>query len=399
MFDGLKKKLAEAVKTFVKSEAPAAQSASAPVPRDEAPSHPGVDAAPQEAGRPADTAAQSQNTEAIKPTMPDVKPASPAGGDGGRQQVAHDKKPKEGLLKLSLSTKVKKVFSSAIRLNEREIDDFLEQIRISLLQSDVSFDVTETIVADMKSRLAEADIDSKNMAAGLLRVVKGALADVLARSKQGVDIYSYVAERIRSNSLPVKMLFIGSNGTGKTTTIGKIAYRLKAGGVSCVMSASDTFRAAAIEQTEYHANRIGVPVIKSRYGADPASIAFDAIAYAKAHGIAVVLMDSAGRQETNKSLMEEVKKMVRVTKPNLKIFVGESITGNSLLSQVSEFNAAVGLDGVILTKLDCDAKGGNTLSILGETEVPVLYFGTGEGYSDLMAYDPEFIVGNIVPNN
>ncbi len=398
MFDGLKKKLAEAVKTFVKSEAPAAQSASAPVPRDEAPSHPGVDAAPQEAGRPADTAAQSQNTEAIKPTMPDVKPASPAGGDGGRQQVAHDKKPKEGLLKLSLSTKVKKVFSSAIRLNEREIDDFLEQIRISLLQSDVSFDVTETIVADMKSRLAEADIDSKNMAAGLLRVVKGALADVLARSKQGVDIYSYVAERIRSNSLPVKMLFIGSNGTGKTTTIGKIAYRLKAGGVSCVMSASDTFRAAAIEQTEYHANRIGVPVIKSRYGADPASIAFDAIAYAKAHGIAVVLMDSAGRQETNKNLINEMQKIVRVAQPDITIFVGESTAGSVIAEQIRELSKFVKIDGIILTKLDCDARGGNAISISDATGIPILFFGVGEAYDALIPYSPEFVINSVMPN-
>ncbi len=398
MFDGLKKKLAEAVKTFVKSEAPAAQSASAPVPRDEAPSHPGVDAAPQEAGRPADTAAQSQNTEAIKPTMPDVKPASPAGGDGGRQQVAHDKKPKEGLLKLSLSTKVKKVFSSAIRLNEREIDDFLEQIRISLLQSDVSFDVTETIVADMKSRLAEADIDSKNMAAGLLRVVKGALADVLARSKQGVDIYSYVAERIRSNSLPVKMLFIGSNGTGKTTTIGKIAYRLKAGGVSCVMSASDTFRAAAIEQTEYHANRIGVPVIKSRYGADPASIAFDAIAYAKAHGIAVVLMDSAGRQETNKNLINEMQKIVRVAQPDITIFVGESTAGSVIAEQIRELSKFVKIDGIILTKLDCDARGGNAISISNATGIPILFFGVGEAYDALIPYSPEFVINSVMPN-
>ncbi len=398
MFDGLKKKLAEAVKTFVKSEAPAAQSASAPVPRDEAPSHPGVDAAPQEAGRPADTAAQSQNTEAIKPTMPDVKPASPAGGDGGRQQVAHDKKPKEGLLKLSLSTKVKKVFSSAIRLNEREIDDFLEQIRISLLQSDVSFDVTETIVADMKSRLAEADIDSKNMAAGLLWVVKGALADVLARSKQGVDIYSYVAERIRSNSLPVKMLFIGSNGTGKTTTIGKIAYRLKAGGVSCVMSASDTFRAAAIEQTEYHANRIGVPVIKSRYGADPASIAFDAIAYAKAHGIAVVLMDSAGRQETNKNLINEMQKIVRVAQPDITIFVGESTAGSVIAEQIRELSKFVKIDGIILTKLDCDARGGNAISISNATGIPILFFGVGEAYDALIPYSPEFVINSVMPN-
>ncbi len=176
----------------------------------------------------------------------------------------------------------------------------------------------------------------------------------------------------------------------------KLANMFIKNGFTAVLSASDTFRAAAIEQTAIHAQRLGIGVIKGRYGADPASVAFDAIAHAKAHHINVVLIDSAGRQETNKSLMEEVKKIVRITTPDIKIFVGESITGNSLLSQVNEFNEAIRLDCVILTKLDCDAKGGNTLSILSETNVPVLFFGTGEGYNDLMSYDPEFIINNII---
>jgi fused signal recognition particle receptor len=139
-------------------------------------------------------------------------------------------------------------------------------------------------------------------------------------------------------------------------------------------------------------------VIKGAYGADPASIAFDAIAYAKAHALDAVLIDSAGRQETNKSLIEELKKMVRVNKPDLCIFIGEGIAGNALLEQVKQFDQATKLDGVILTKLDVDAKGGNTLSILSDTQVPVLYFGTGEKYTDLMPYNPQFVVDNIVPN-
>ena len=138
-------------------------------------------------------------------------------------------------------------------------------------------------------------------------------------------------------------------------------------------------------------------MVKGNYGADPASVAFDAIAYAKAHGIDAVLIDTAGRQETNRSLIEELKKMVRVNKPDLCIFVGEGIAGNALLEQVTQFNEAAKLDGIILTKLDCDAKGGNTLSILSDTKIPVLYFGTGEKYGDLIPYDPEFVVDSIVP--
>jgi fused signal recognition particle receptor len=174
---------------------------------------------------------------------------------------------------------------------------------------------------------------------------------------------------------------------------------LLSNGISCVRSASDTFRAAAIEQTAYHAGKLGINVIKGTYGADPASVAFDAIAHAKAHNIMVVLIDSAGRQETNKSLIEELKKMARVTAPDMKIFIGESISGNALLDQVKAINEAVSLDGIILTKLDVDAKGGNTLSILSETTIPILYFGTGEKYTDIMPYDPQFIVDNILPNN
>jgi len=167
--------------------------------------------------------------------------------------------------------------------------------------------------------------------------------------------------------------------------------------VRCVVSASDTFRAAAIEQAVFHAKKLGVEVVKGAYGADPASVAFDAIAYARAHGADAVLIDTAGRQETNRSLIEELRKMVRVNRPDLCIFVGEGIAGNALLDQVKQFDEALKLDGIILTKLDCDAKGGNTLSILSETKIPVLYFGTGEKYGDLMPYDPEFVVNSIVP--
>ena len=206
-----------------------------------------------------------------------------------------------------------------------------------------------------------------------------------------------VKGRVSEGSKPVKILFLGPNGTGKTTTIAKLAYGFKNAGISSVLSASDTFRAAAIEQLEHHANKIGVPVIRSSYGADPASVAFDAIAYAKAHGIDAVLIDSAGRQETNKSLIEEMKKMVRVAKPDLIIFVGESTAGNMISEQIKEFSKFMAIDGIILTKLDCDAKGGGALSIAHTTGRPVLFFGTGEGYDALIPYDPNFVIDAILP--
>ena len=304
----------------------------------------------------------------------------------------------EALVKFSLSTKVKKAFSGSVKLSEKETDDFLDKIRISMLQSDVSLEVTEGIMADMKSRLADSAIDSKNMTAALLGIVRSALVDTLAKTKEGVDIYAYIDDKIKSNATPVRILFIGSNGTGKTTTISKIAYRLKSSGITCVMSASDTFRAAAIEQTEYHANRIGVPVIKSKYGADPASIAFDAIAYAKSRGIAVVLIDSAGRQETNKNLLNEMHKIVRIAQPDITIFVGESTAGSVIAEQVKDMSKSVKIDGIILTKLDCDARGGNAISISSVTGIPILFFGVGEAYDALVPYSPDFILNSIMPN-
>ncbi len=220
--------------------------------------------------------------------------------------------------------------------------------------------------------------------------------------KNGVpkeQLVDMVKSKLQNGMKPVSIMFLGPNGTGKTTTMAKIAHLLKKNGISSVFSASDTFRAAAIEQISIHGEKLGTEVIKGEYGADPASIAFDAIAHAKSKGIACVLIDTAGRQETNKSLVEELKKIARVNKPDLVLFVGESIAGNALLEQVKEFNEAIKIDGIILTKLDCDAKGGNTLSILSETTIPVLFFGIGENYKDLIPFDANFIVSNIVPNN
>jgi fused signal recognition particle receptor len=167
-------------------------------------------------------------------------------------------------------------------------------------------------------------------------------------------------------------------------------------GMTVVFSASDTFRAAAIEQAEVHATRLGITIIKSNYGADPASVAFDAINYARSHNIDAVLIDSAGRQDTNANLLDELKKMNRVAKPDIKIYIGESIGGNSIIEQIRAFNEAIGLDGAILTKIDCDAKGGTAISVSRSTGIPVLYLGIGQGYADLVPFDPHKIAQEIM---
>ena len=326
--------------------------------------------------------------EAVKPV--EIKP---------RPQQVHEEKQKLSEQKVTLGTRLKGIVFREVTVSQKDIDPFIEQLRIALLQSDVNYDVTEKILQVLQSDLTSRPISAKDLSNNITSVIRDSIMKVLVKGS-GIDIVALAkSKKSEASGEPFRILFIGPNGAGKTTAMAKVAKMMMNNGLSCVLSASDTFRAAAIEQTVHHANKLGIHAIKGTYGADPASVAFDAIAYAKAHGIDVVLIDSAGRQETNKSLMEEIKKMVRISKPDLKVFVGESIVGNALLGQVKEFDQTIKLDGIILTKLDCDAKGGNTLSILSDTTIPILYFGIGEGYNDIMAYDPNFIMDNIVPNN
>ena len=181
--------------------------------------------------------------------------------------------------------------------------------------------------------------------------------------------------------------FVGINGSGKTTTIAKVAQLLKKSGLSVVLAAADTFRAAAIDQLQVHADALGCKLIRHDYGADPAAVAFDAIEHAKAKNKDVVLVDTAGRLHSNTNLVDEMKKIIRVAKPHLKIFVGESITGNDCVEQARTFDEAIGIDGIILSKADIDDKGGAALSISYVTKKPILYLGVGQSYDDLQAFD------------
>jgi fused signal recognition particle receptor len=191
-------------------------------------------------------------------------------------------------------------------------------------------------------------------------------------------------------------MFVGVNGTGKTTTISKLSEYFVSKGFTPVIAASDTFRAGAIEQITHHANNLGVKIIKHQKGADPAAVAYDAVEHAKAQKKEVVLIDTAGRMQTNVNLMDEMKKIQRVVKPDLIIFVGDALTGNDAVEQATKFNNAVGFDGIILTKADADAKGGAALSIGYVVQKPILFLGTGQSYSDLMEFHPEWMVEQVL---
>jgi len=304
-----------------------------------------------------------------------------------------EERPAELPVKLSLESTLRGLVFNEIELKHKDIDDLLENLELSLLEADVSFDVAKAINAELERKLVGRKVKKGEVGKEVRHAVKETLADIMM--KPHADLIELVSAS-RAHRKPFKILFLGPNGAGKTTTMAKVAHLLMQKGFTCIFSASDTFRAAAIEQTAWHAEKLGIKTIKHRYGADPAAVAFDAINHAAAHGIDVVLIDSAGRQETNINLLDELKKIARVTKPDLKLFIGESIAGHAIVEQVRTFNEAIGLDGVILTKLDCDAKGGSALSVARATGVPIWFIGTGQGYEDLIPFDPRSIAEQIM---
>jgi len=300
------------------------------------------------------------------------------------------KEPKALEAKPSIFTKIKSFISPEVTIKEEDIRSVIDDFEFQLLTADVAVPVVEELVSELRKNLVGKKIEYKDLNSFVNQLIINALSNVMAQEK--FDLIEFVRDRQK----PVRILFIGPNGAGKTTTIAKLANLLKKNGFSPILAASDTFRAAAIEQTAEHASRIDVPVIKHQYGSDPAAVAFDAIKYAETHAADVVLIDTAGRQETNRNLIEQLKKISRVVKPDLKIFVGEGIAGNAIVNQVKEFNEAIGLDGVILTKIDVDTKGGTVISIKKATGVPILYIGVGQGYNDFIPFDPNFVTSKIM---
>ncbi len=279
-------------------------------------------------------------------------------------------------------------------ISEKDIDDILFELEMALLEGDVAMDVAEEIIKSVKEDLVGRKIKRRNDVSDFTKeALKKAIENIL--DIEGKDI-SMLIEEAKKTGEPLKIMFVGINGTGKTTTIAKISTYYMEKGYTPVIAASDTFRAGAIEQLTYHADKLGVKIIKHKKGADPAAVAYDAVEHAKAKGKELVLVDTAGRMQTNINLMDEMKKIKRVIKPDLIIYVGDALTGNDSVEQAQKFNDAVGIDGIILTKADADAKGGAALSIGYVIQKPILFLGTGQSYSDIMEFKPEWMVEQII---
>jgi fused signal recognition particle receptor len=296
-------------------------------------------------------------------------------------------------LKSGFKGLVNKVTTTEIKADS--LKPILSDFKMSLAENDVAFPVADKICDELEKRLVGVQVkrleDRKKLVEENLKQV---LLEVMMTNVK-VDLLSLANEK-RKNGGQLVLMFVGINGTGKTTTIAKVAQFFRDKNFSVVLAAADTYRAGSIEQLEEHAKRLGMRIIKSNYGGDPAAVAYDSVAHAKAHGINVILIDTAGRMQTNQNLMNELVKVKRVVQPDLTVLTVDSLTGNDAVMQAEEFNNAVGIDATILTKVDADVKGGSALSVTYVTQKPILFIGIGQTYKDLQLFNPERFVEMIL---
>jgi fused signal recognition particle receptor len=294
---------------------------------------------------------------------------------------------------------LRNAFSSAAKslgekeLKEKDIEDVLFQLEISLLESDVATEVIDSIKSDLKQKLIGTKVNRKEIEQFVRQSLIQSISS-LFDSVGKIDLLSKITSKKNSQE-PFIILFVGINGTGKTTTLAKIAHMLQKSKFSLVVAASDTFRAGAIEQLKEHTDRLKLKLVAQNYGSDPAAVARDAVLYAKSHKIDCVLVDTAGRMQTSKNLMDQIEKITKVVNPDFKIFVGDSLAGNDTVNQAKEFHAHTKFDAAILTKSDADARGGAALSIVKVTSTPVIYLGVGQEYGDLKPFDKELFLETV----
>jgi len=284
--------------------------------------------------------------------------------------------------KLGFFERLKKVFSYT--LTKSNFDDIFSELEMLLLESNVALEVVETLKAKLEKELVGRELKKDKIALEIQESLKRAIEEILIEPE---NLIEQIKEYKKIAKKPFKILFFGINGAGKTTSIAKLCHILQKNKLSCILAAADTFRAASIEQLEIHANKLGVKIIKQDYGSDPSAVAFDAIKYAEQNHIDVVLIDTAGRMHTKDNLLKEMEKICRVTKPDLKVFVAEAVSGNDATEQARAFNDMIGIDGSILSKTDVDEKGGTIISIGYITQKPILYLGVGQNYDDLELFN------------
>jgi|SRR3989338_10872673 len=312
------------------------------------------------------------------------------------EQILEQKEEVIEKKEILLETKKKNIFSKikekivSKTLTTEEFEDLFWELELVLIENNVAVEVIERIKEDLKKELTRIPIERGKVQETIVLNLKRSLEKLFKQTK-----YDLVTTIKNSKHKPYTIIFFGTNGAGKTTTIAKLASKLKNNKLSCVLVAADTWRSAAIEQLEEQGNKIGVKVIKQQYGSDPTAVAYDGVAFAKAHNIDAVLIDTAGRQHNNVNLVQQMGKIVRVIKPNLKVFIGESTTGNDCIEQAKKFDDIIGIDAIILSKADIDERGGAALSISYVIDKPIIYLGTGQKLEDLKEFKKEEIMNSL----
>jgi fused signal recognition particle receptor len=276
-------------------------------------------------------------------------------------------------------------------IEEEDLEEPLDELELALLSSDVEMSVANEILEGIRENLiGEARAQVKTTGSVVEDALHDALVDVISVGQFDFD------QRIQDADKPVVIIFTGVNGVGKTTTIAKLSQYFEDDGVSTVLANGDTYRAGANEQLEEHADNLDKKIIAHEQGSDPAAVIYDAVEYAKANDVDVVLGDTAGRLHTSDDLMAQLEKIDRVIDPDMTLFVDEAVAGQDAVNRATEFNDAAEVDGAILTKADADSQGGAAISIAQVTGKPILFLGTGQGYDDLTRFDPERIVDNLL---
>ncbi len=278
---------------------------------------------------------------------------------------------------------------------EKDLEPLLWDLQIQLIGNDVSVEIAEQVCLELKERLIGSEAPRFGDKSGVVRTALQESLEAVMNGDNSIDLLKLVSESKKKGE-PFSVMFVGINGTGKTTTIAKVTHLLKKNGYSVVLASGDTYRAGAIEQLEEHGRRLGVRVIRHKYGSDAAAVGYDAIEHAKAQGIDVVLIDTAGRMQTNRNLMDELQKVKRVVQPKLTIMIIDSLIGNDATEQAMTFNEHIGFDAAILTKVDADAKGGSSLSVSYLTGKPVIYVGVGQEYDDLQPFNADWFAEKLL---
>lgn len=320
----------------------------------------------------------------LKPEEPEIEPEIIKEVEKPKTKIIEEKRGLFGGLFKAVTEK---------KLTEEDITDFLKELKMNLIENDVAFDVAEKIGDELKKELIGKSVKRGTAEKVVAEALRVAVLSVL--DQPAVSIEDVIAESQKKNE-PATIIFLGFNGSGKTTNLAKLAHLLQKRGHKPVLAAADTFRAAAIEQLQIHADRLGLECIKHQYGADSAAVIFDARKHAQAVGADVVLADTAGRSHSNANLMDELKKVIRVNKPDLKILVIDGLTGNDAVQQAKLFHEAVGVDAVIVSKSDVNERGGATLSVGYTIGKPVIYLGVGQGYDDLVEFNPEEVASRLM---